>query len=298
MLSNKVKFLIALAVAVVVLTPLVVSLAGAKPVEVSGPREKRVVAPVTEAPAFVDDPQVIGSWKTVDFVREIQSFEPGKQKWTGDLDFLRGIEFMAGGRTSGPWQWSQGTLWHPGDQTLAKYTIKEMGGTKFLFMEWMSGDVTIRGEKPWYYVFTPGDIPAASTQNERRSDQTSASMAQRVVPPVTQAPKPANDPNVVGAWRSVDFVKTMEDFVPGKQSWTGDLYLKGLEFMTDGRTSGPWQWGQEGLWHPGDQSMAKYTVKNIGGSDYLFMEWMSGDVLIRGQKPCYYVMVREGTSPA
>lgn len=85
MLSNKVKFLIALVVAVVVLTPLVVSLAGAKPVEISRSTEKRVVAPVTEAPAFVDDPAVIGSWNTVDFVRQIEYYEPGKQKWTGDL---------------------------------------------------------------------------------------------------------------------------------------------------------------------------------------------------------------------
>ena len=76
---------------------------------------------------------------------------PGKPGWTGGFAFER-LNFLADGHTSGPWDWSKGYLWHPGDKVEGKYEIRDLGGTKYLFMEWMSGDVTIRGQKPWYYV--------------------------------------------------------------------------------------------------------------------------------------------------
>ncbi len=103
-----------------------------------------------------------------------------------------------------------------------------------------------------------------------------------------------NDPDAVGTWVSVDFVRAMDNFKPGVQSWTGDLYLKGLTFMADGGTSGPWNWTKGYLWHPGDRAEGKYTIKTIDGTKYLFMEWISGDVLIRHEKPRYYVMKFQG----
>jgi hypothetical protein len=98
--------------------------------------------------------------------------------------------------------------------------------------------------------------------------------------------------NPVGRWRSVDFVREMEEFEPGVKSWPGDLYLKDLEFMKDGRTSGPCTWKKGSLWHPGDRTKAKYVIKEIDGVKYLFMEWISGDVTKRGRKPWYYVLKR------
>jgi hypothetical protein len=99
-----------------------------------------------------------------------------------------------------------------------------------------------------------------------------------------------NDPDVVGAWESVDFVGAIDNFKPGQKGWTGDLYLKGVTFMPDGSTSGPWNWTKGYMWHPGDRAEGQYTIKVIDGTKYLFMEWISGDVLIRHEKPQYYVM--------
>ncbi|MBC8481302.1 MAG: ankyrin repeat domain-containing protein, partial [Planctomycetes bacterium] len=94
----------------------------------------------------------------------------------------------------------------------------------------------------------------------------------------------------VGKWESVDFVKEIKYFKPGEKQWTGNLHLKGLTFYKDGKTSGPWTWEKGWLWHPEDKTKARFFIKQIGGSSYLFMEWMSGDVTIRGQKPSYYVL--------
>lgn len=103
------------------------------------------------APAFVDDPAVVGQWVSVDFVKGIGEFTPGQRQWKGDL-YLKGLAFANGGQTNGPWVWSKGVLWHPGDRSLGKYEIREIAGSKYLFMEWISGDVTMRGQKPKYYV--------------------------------------------------------------------------------------------------------------------------------------------------
>jgi beta-lactamase regulating signal transducer with metallopeptidase domain/Tfp pilus assembly protein PilF len=101
--------------------------------------------------------------------------------------------------------------------------------------------------------------------------------------------------NPAGNWQSVDFVEHIEDFKPGTRQFKGNLFLKGLEFHPDHTTSGPWAWKTGSLYHPGDKTTAKYEIKEIDGSEYLFMEWMSGDVTIRGQEPQYYVLKKIGS---
>lgn len=99
-----------------------------------------------------------------------------------------------------------------------------------------------------------------------------------------------NDPDLIGAWESVDFVKAVDDFQPARKAWKGELPFKGLTFLADGVTSGPFTWTKGYLWHPQDHAESQYTIKTIDGTKYLFMEWVNGDVLIRHEKPSYYVM--------
>jgi hypothetical protein len=107
----------------------------------------------------------------------------------------------------------------------------------------------------------------------------------------------ASNHALVGDWISVDFVSSIELFNPTRKNWQGDLYLKHMTFNADGTTHKPWwTWKDNILHHDGDNSDAKLLVKTISGNDYLFMEWMSGDVLIRKQKPKYYVLKRKSRS--
>lgn len=101
---------------------------------------------------FVNDPQVIGEWESVDFVTNVSDFNPEQRNWSGDL-YLKRLTFLDGGRTPQPWwTWTKGILIHHGDQTASRYEIREIKGENYLFLEWKSGDVTIRGMKPDYYV--------------------------------------------------------------------------------------------------------------------------------------------------
>ncbi|MDF7825904.1 hypothetical protein P4B35_17880 [Pontiellaceae bacterium B12227] len=99
---------------------------------------------------FKDDPAIIGKWIAVDFIDSIDSFNPARQSWTEDL-FIKELTFLPAGTTSNHWKWSNGRL--RSENTLSRYSIREIDGKSYLFMEWMSGDVTLRGQNPGFYVF-------------------------------------------------------------------------------------------------------------------------------------------------
>ena len=77
---------------------------------------------------FVNDPQVIGEWESVDFVADIAEFNPDKPSWTGKL-FLPGLTFQENGilrnrvenerRGDASWRQDRQPLRNPGDQGTA-----------------------------------------------------------------------------------------------------------------------------------------------------------------------------------
>jgi len=111
-----------------------------------------------------------------------------------------------------------------------------------------------------------------------------------------------NDPEVVGRWESVDFVANINDFKPGIKPGQMELYLKEMIILDNGRTHKPWwTWTKGLIFHSGDKTAAKYHIKEIDGSTYMFFEWKSGDYTIRHMKPRYYVLKKikdEDSGPA
>jgi hypothetical protein len=104
---------------------------------------------------FVNDPQALGEWESVDFVADMSKFNPAQPAWKGKL-YLKGLTFLENGKTPQAWwTWTKGVLIHHGDQTASHYEIREINGLPYLFLEWKSGDVTIAGMKPHYYVLKP-----------------------------------------------------------------------------------------------------------------------------------------------
>jgi len=223
---------------------------------------------------FANDDAVLGRWTSVDFVAEPGQFNPGKKNFEGDL-YLKDLTFLGDGKTRGPWTWTKGVLIHPDDKTASKYEIKRLGDKDYLFLEWKSGDYTISHMKPKYYVLTRDAAITTITKG----------------PIVDKIDLPfVNDPAVIGTWKSVDFVDMPSQFNPGKKNFEGDLYLKDLTFLGDGKTRGVWTWTKGVVIHSGDKTAAKYEIKKIGDKEYLFLEWKSGDYTIRHMKPKYYVL--------
>jgi len=101
---------------------------------------------------FVNDPAVIGTWKSVDFVAEPEKFKPGQKQRKGDL-FLKELVILPNGRTALPWEtWTKGMIFHSGDRTASRYDLKELAGSTYMFLECKNGDYTIRHAKPRYDV--------------------------------------------------------------------------------------------------------------------------------------------------
>lgn len=221
---------------------------------------------------FVDDQEVLGSWASVDFVDTPEEFSPGKKSWPEGL-YLKELVFLPGGKTTGGWlTWTRGVVMHRSDKTASHYEIKELKGAKYMFFEWKSGDYTIRHRKPSYYVLKKQAVLRFDDINLPFKD----------------------DPAVLGAWRSVDFVESPENFDPAFKAWAGDLYLKEMVFRARGRGGKPWwTWTKGVVMHHSDRTASKYEIKKIGGADYMFFEWKSGDYIFRGAKPFYYVLKRK-----
>jgi hypothetical protein len=99
---------------------------------------------------------------------------------------------------------------------------------------------------------------------------------------------------IIGKWTAIDFVSSISEFNPASTVWKKKLSLKSLHFFADGKTNKPWlTWKNNRLFHGGDHSVSELLIVTVNQTDYLFMEWMSGDVLVREEPPSYYVFKRE-----
>jgi serine/threonine protein kinase len=102
---------------------------------------------------FVDDPQAIGQWTSVDFVGVPEDFKPGSRFCQFDLPVFQKFTVLPGGRTSYRWlTWTRGVIINPGERTAASYEIRSIGGTNFMFVEWKNGDYILFHSKPGLYV--------------------------------------------------------------------------------------------------------------------------------------------------
>lgn len=115
---------------------------------------------------FVNDEEVVGKWQAVDFVKNEEDFTAGKKSWKDDL-YLQELIFLPDGQMAQPvaegissdettpvkwFKWTKGIVMHYGDKTASSYKIKEINGEKYMIYQWKSGDYTMRGMTPWYYV--------------------------------------------------------------------------------------------------------------------------------------------------
>jgi hypothetical protein len=245
---------------------------------------------------FVSDRRVIGAWKSVDFVRTPKNFKPGRRGWAGDL-WLNHLIFEKGGKIPRTgYTWTKGLVLSKRSKTASTYEIKRMGRETFLFFQWKSGDYTIRHMEPSYYVLKK--VPLDSVKHDppfgKKADIPSTSKIGENGRIVDKIDYPfVTDAKAIGTWKSVDFVDSPEEFEPDEQNFKADLFLKGLVISDNGETSLAWSWTKGLLLHSGDKTASKYTIKEIDGSTYMFLEWKSGDYTIRHMKPKYYVLKKQ-----
>ena len=110
---------------------------------------------------FVEDLDILGEWETCDYVHKISDFVPDTQRYPGPLSYITGICFYPRGvcirmirkGTKVPLRYTKGTLLNDRERTAEAYTLKEIDGKKYLFIQHKSGDYFYGGHVPSYYVF-------------------------------------------------------------------------------------------------------------------------------------------------
>ena len=245
-------------------------------------------------PPLISEPSILGKWRVVDCVKNIEDFDPDRPTYKKPL-LLKELHFTSpqilywifNNNLVKETSFTKDTLETVKGQP-AKYFLNVIDEREYLFIEWITPEVVKERKEPDYYVLI------RPPQSCRLDDVINELPGQNLVINNNQNTNP-DDTDIVGQWVSVDFVKTISDFQPDKKQWAGDLYLKNLTIYDDGTTSGPWTRQGNTLWHPSDKTHAHLTVQSMQGATYLFMEWMSGDVIYHGQKPAYYVLKKNNT---
>lgn len=128
---------------------------------------------------FIDDPNVIGKWVSVDFVNDPQEFTPDQKRWRWNLWFKE-MTFYKEGTTNWAWNWTKGLLLHRGgDHTASHYIIKTIDGEQYMFFEWKSGDYIILHRKPMYYVLKKETGAAVADNYVQKAAQIVTLMSQK-----------------------------------------------------------------------------------------------------------------------
>jgi len=128
------------------------------------------------------DSDIMGEWVTVDYVKQIDLFDPTRLSWKGEFS-LKGLSFETDSvlwwffkdnrhrKLTWEYRKAQTTFGHP-----ALFHIRNIGNNEYLFFEWISGDTINRGMKPSYYVLKKGEIKSKyqNTYPQGGSSQSSS----------------------------------------------------------------------------------------------------------------------------
>lgn len=154
---------------------------------------------------FEDDPQVIGRWELVDVLPSREQFLPGHPKTQTGVQSIKELYFLPKGEWYWCFGWTRGYLLasfgYPKQQSRNAYTIEEIDGETYMFIEMRFQSYLLYGGKPEYWILRQTDHKRYTRQDIRIKD------------PIPQAP--ADDLRVIGTWQVCDLVRRPEDFIPG-----------------------------------------------------------------------------------
>ena len=237
---------------------------------------------------FVDDPEVCGKWAMIDIVPTREHFVYGKPKcghraWLDELYFIDGGQkyWVIDGWTKGCFYTLSGDCPH---RLKNPYTVEYDGKHKLLFVEMKNLNVN---EVPEIWVYEQKDGKRIAAAEEIR-------LCDNIDFPFMA------DQNVIGTWKSFDFIRKREDFDPNKENWKGgDLFVKDIEFKSDGTFilntqshSSKLKWTKGLMLNKYSKTACAYEIFVRDGKEYLIMEWKSGDYSFGGGRIYWYVYTR------
>lgn len=251
---------------------------------------------------FENDERVIGHWELVDVLPDREQFLPGHPKTQPGGLSIRELYFLPQGEWYWCFGWTKGYLLtsfgYPRQQSRNAYTIEEIGGVTYMFIEMRFQTYLLYGGKPECWVLRQTDRRHYTRQDIRRKD------------PIPDAP--ADDLRVIGTWQVCDLVRRREDFVPGRPTpaFPHDaLFWRTARFLPDGEMrntfrnvndmnpytegSDVWRWSTGNVICRPQSTASMYCFREQDGVEYLLIQWKSGDYTFGGEEPYWYVFYRD-----
>lgn len=232
---------------------------------------------------FTPDEDVIGKWEYFDVIDSEEQFNVNSTKTNLANKGFKEIYFLPNGEKYWIFEgWTKGCLFtHSGgdDPIISNnYSIKKINDDMYMFLEVQSD------EKPYINILK-------KTSNKKYVVTEIGNRDNINLPFVM-------DENVVGLWKSIDFVQDINDFLP-HTSKSHTLWLKTICFNNDGIAIREYEnetwygsWTKGKFIDPQKTTASSYEIKLIDNKEYLFVEWKMGNYVYGGAKPNYYVFER------
>lgn len=243
---------------------------------------------------FQEDEQVVGKWKVVGeyAVKEDFYSEAGERKESSYGNKDREIYFLPGGENYWIYSWTKGYLKLDGggESCLCSYRIEDYQGSRYMFVENKSYEY-LRGGMPTVLVLEQVDNKRYTRREIAREDDTD-------IPFV-------NDERVLGDWKAFDFIRNKEEFSTEVKHLPQErLQYKHMHFGEEGLFSSVYQdetisgrevqsWTKGYVLKHYNHTACAYEIVTVDGTDYMIIEWKSGDYRWGGYDTDYYVFVRE-----
>lgn len=225
---------------------------------------------------FINDEKIIGKWEIV----SSDNIQIGGKK--------RELYFLPNGEEYRCYSWTKGKLlFNDGYNTFVNdYALEEHSDGLYMVIRFKSYDYVKSGK------FTPVVLKQIDnrhyTKNEiARKDNINLPFR--------------NDEIIIGKWKAVDFIATKEEFSTTRRK--NNLYFKEVTFFGGGKCSVLFDneiiSENEQICRTKGYMLKKwnhtacaYEIRNIDDTDYLIMEWKSGDYRWGGMDTDYYVFMR------
>lgn len=238
---------------------------------------------------FINDEDVIGKWEYYDIIQSEEQLDISRVNPMIDNKGFKEIYFLPDGQKYWIFEgWTKGFLFihYGGDEPVIynPYKIKKINDDLYMFLE-VNAD-SLNGEKPYINIL--------KKTSAKRYAISEIGVHDNIDLPFIM------DENVLGLWKSVDFVYSIGDFNVNSPK-TSTLWLKSICFNNDGTAAREYSdetW--HGSWTNGiliDKKKATasaYEIRLFDDKEYLFLEWKMGNYVYGGTQPEYYVFERSG----
>lgn len=239
---------------------------------------------------FENDEKIIGKWEILGEYDNRTEYElDNKLSLSGIGNKNREIFFLPDGEWYWCYSWTKGKLLIDNGESsyVNEYSLEKQSDGLYMFVKLKSYDYLQSGLTT-LLVLRQLDRKRYAASELARKDNINIPFS--------------NDEAIIGKWKATGFVEHKEDFLPEAET-SFEPYFKEVEFLANGECISVYrdeivsarnmqEWTKGYVLRKWNNSACAYEIKTIGGKEYLFIEWKSGDYRWGGFDTDYYVFER------